>query len=159
MNKGVGSNLKDNITIKYNTLYGQYYLFWVNTWQRELKNMVFANNILDNNHAAKGINYYNSSYSQVTIDTNLFNVSSSSTWGANSINGSPLFIQKGSDVHLSTSSSPAVDGASEAYTVAVDFDGIARPKGYGYDIGTYEYNSNVPVVLTYPATDTSGRRP
>lgn len=138
LKKGIGSNLKDNITIEYNTLYGQHYLFWVNTWERELKNVIFANNILDNNQVSTGINYFNSSYQAIIVKSNLFNVSISDTWGIGSIMGSPLFIHPGNNFHLYPSS-PAVDHASQDYIVPLDFDAVMRPQGFGYDIGAYEY--------------------
>jgi hypothetical protein len=60
----------------------------------------------------------------------------------------PLFVNAtASDFHLKTSS-PAVDAGVAVGSVPVDYDGIIRPQGRGYDIGAYEFAT--PSVLASP---------
>jgi hypothetical protein len=47
----------------------------------------------------------------------------------------------GGDYHLK-STSPAIDKGTATYAPSTDFDGTARPKGAGFDIGAYEYGSS-----------------
>jgi hypothetical protein len=42
------------------------------------------------------------------------------------------------DFHLQAGS-PAIDKAYAAIAPAIDYDGILRPQGAGYDIGAYEH--------------------
>ncbi len=53
----------------------------------------------------------------------------------------PQFVNAAiEDFHLQ-SSSPLIDAGATLNGVADDIDGIARPRGAGYDIGAYEFNS------------------
>ena len=62
----------------------------------------------------------------------------------NNISADPLFISISGtdslnwDLHLS-SVSPSIDTGTALYAPAIDLDGISRPRGYGYDMGAYEY--------------------
>jgi len=62
----------------------------------------------------------------------------------NNISADPLFTSilgtspLNWDLHLS-SVSPSVDTGTALDAPAIDLDGISRPRGYGYDMGAYEY--------------------
>ena len=63
---------------------------------------------------------------------------------SNSIEADPIFVNVGSDFHL-TQDSPAIDVGLNV-GVNLDLDGNSRPNGNGYDIGAYEsgYNNDPP---------------
>ena len=55
------------------------------------------------------------------------------------MNANPLFVNLNTfDFHLQ-SSSPAKDAGVTIATLTTDFDGITRPQGPAYDLGSYEY--------------------
>jgi hypothetical protein len=55
------------------------------------------------------------------------------------VNANPLFVNlSGFDFHLQ-SSSPAKDAGVTIAGLTTDFDGVTRPQGPAYDIGSYEY--------------------
>ena len=57
----------------------------------------------------------------------------------------PQFIVSGSDFHLQNTS-PAINaGFAAGAPYNVDYDGVARPAGVGYDIGAYEFGGVLPV--------------
>jgi hypothetical protein len=41
-----------------------------------------------------------------------------------------------------TAGSPLIDAGATLAEATVDFDGLARPRGSGYDIGAYEFRSS-----------------
>ena len=49
----------------------------------------------------------------------------------------PLFVDPSNDFHLMTGS-PAIDFATTGGSV--DFDGVSRPQGAGFDVGAYEFH-------------------
>jgi len=62
------------------------------------------------------------------------------TMGAHSLKADPLFVSPSSgDYHLQAES-PAIDAGTTLAQVTADLDGISRPQGAAYDIGTYEYD-------------------
>ncbi|MBI4654718.1 MAG: right-handed parallel beta-helix repeat-containing protein [Nitrospirae bacterium] len=70
---------------------------------------------------------------------------------ANSIAADPLFYNLANkDYHL-TSTSPCRDTGTTV-GVTADYDNVPRPQGSGYDIGAYEYISNVSVTLVPDST-------
>lgn len=50
----------------------------------------------------------------------------------------PLFVNPENDFHL-LAASPCIDKGLSLANVSIDFDGILRPQGGGYDMGAYEY--------------------
>lgn len=76
-----------------------------------------------------------------------FGGTGSISFDAGAISGDPGFVVPGTDFHLQTGS-PAIDAGVNTISavVNVDFDGIARPQGAGYDAGAYEYVPGVEAV-------------
>ena len=74
---------------------------------------------------------------------------------SNYINIDPLFKNvNNSDFHTQASS-PAINAGAAVAQASIDFDRIARPQGSAYDIGAYEYLSDVvppvasdPIIIT-----------
>jgi len=64
--------------------------------------------------------------------------------GEGNINVDPLFVG-GGDYHL-TASSPCIDTGTPVGAPSVDIEGSLRPQGLGYDMGAYEFSSNLPPV-------------
>ena len=59
-------------------------------------------------------------------------------WGDGNIESSPVFADgPGGDFHLLAASS-CIDAGDVTLAPALDFDGVARPRGGGFDIGAYE---------------------
>jgi hypothetical protein len=126
----------DNVTISSNTVYNNgLKANWGGGIVIEYKtatNVKIVNNIAYQNHARGDLVTDNGGNS--ALFTNL--------------NGTdPKFIDAGNqDFHLQNSS-PAIDnGSSPNSTLFVptfDFDNVSRPKGVGYDIGAFEYNTTI----------------
>ena len=58
--------------------------------------------------------------------------------------GNPLFVDAAANNFQLSSGSPAIDaGYTLSGIVGTDVQGIARPQGSGYDIGAFEYQTNV----------------
>ncbi|MCK4470249.1 MAG: CSLREA domain-containing protein, partial [Anaerolineae bacterium] len=89
------------------------------------------------------------------------------TWYAETGNGrhslyeNPLFVPSAGsghrnaanrDYHL-TAYSPAIDAGAAEGAPTVDLDGVSRPQGEGYDIGSYEYLLTYTVNTTDDAND------
>ncbi|MHB8660982.1 MAG: choice-of-anchor Q domain-containing protein, partial [Minisyncoccota bacterium] len=97
-----------------------------------------------------------------TIKNNLwYNGTGSYTSDTAPITGNPLFVNPGTDFHL-TSGSAAIDTGSSAVSSVVtdDYDATTpRPQGTAYDIGMYEYasgGSTTPApIITLSASPTS----
>jgi len=107
-----------------------------------LENINIINNIFDNNEwwsIRIDDDDYVGTYS---VDYNLiygFRNYANEIKGTNYIEADPQFVKSfGADFHLK-STSPAIDTGLSISAPYVDFDGIVRPSGAGYDIGAFEY--------------------
>ncbi|VVB84744.1 Right handed beta helix region [uncultured archaeon] len=98
-------------------------------------NIRVRNNIVSQNGYNQMVN---NAGGNAAITNNLIDGSGGIT-GSSYVTGSPQFVNpSGGDFHIQ-SGSPAIDKGTSTDAPAVDFDGNARPKGAGYDIGAYEY--------------------
>jgi hypothetical protein len=170
-----GINLKDNpmhdsdmvnITIKYNTIViglGIGKPFRCGLHRKNVKNIIVANNIFITNESRVTtyqvmVPYFNIDDGNITMCNNLYNctykITHKGIWNnvpdiaeISAVIMSPLFVnRKAGDFHLNATS-PAIDAASSLYIVFADFDGVPRPQGTGYDIGSYEhYTITHPVI-------------
>lgn len=136
--EGPGGNEKENITIINNTFYNhstQGLRF--GSEAEDYINNVVRNNIFDCNVGIAA--YEDISGADITIDHNLFS-GTSDYYGTDYVQGDPEFVNPGSDFHLQ-STSPAIDSGSAIEAPDDDFDGLSRPQGTGYDIGSDEYEA------------------
>jgi parallel beta-helix repeat protein len=98
-------------------------------------NIIVRNNIVSQNGVAQIGNDLGSSS---TITNNLIDGSGGVT-GSNYITGNPQFVNPAGGDFRIQSSSPAINQGTSTDAPAVDFNGVSRPNGGGYDIGVYEY--------------------
>lgn len=116
-------------------------------------NFQIRNNVVYNYNF---INFVNKPVSY-TLENNLSNSGTLSTFGTNSIFADPKFINATVFDYQLSSSSPAID-KGKANNVAFDYDYNARPIGNSIDMGAYEYGASVPVIIpekVKPAFSTS----
>ncbi|MDP4239040.1 MAG: T9SS type A sorting domain-containing protein [Bacteroidota bacterium] len=105
-------------------------------------NFFIRNNVVYNYNF---INYTNKPVS-ITLENNISNSGTLSSFGTNSILADPKFVSPTtSDYHLS-STSPAID-KGKSNNVTFDYDFNARPIGSNIDMGAYEYGAGVPVTI------------
>ena len=71
------------------------------------------------------------------------------------VNADPKFVSTGSDFHLQ-SSSPAIDAGVNT-AISADFDGMPRPQGKAFDLGSFEYPGSAPPPSTKPAPPSNVR--
>jgi hypothetical protein len=91
-----------------------------------------------------------SSSSLISGSNNLwFGVGNGPTSLTSSVNADPKFVLAGTDFHLQ-SGSPAIDKGTNT-GIAADFDGVRRPQGAAFDIGSFEYPGSTPPPPTKPA--------
>jgi hypothetical protein len=83
------------------------------------------------------------------------------TQGGHSLAGDPAFLNPTSDDYHLTAASSAIDHGVDS-GVTTDLDGNPRPRGSGFDIGTYEYQPLLPLCysqigtgVTFSSTDAS----
>ncbi len=139
-----------NIKIVNNTCYknGEYDNGWgygIEIDNQHADNVIIRNNICSENSAQIAIQHIGS---DGKIDHNLFfgnNVALGTLYGTDSIIGNPYFLDTNIyDFHL-LSNSLAINNGDSTYAPNVDFDNYSRPSGNGYDIGAYEYHSQLKV--------------
>jgi len=94
----------------------------------EAKNFITAAKLAAENTAAKGPNF----------------VSPSTFVGAPK-DASQIAIMQAADFSL-LSTSPLLNIARETGAPSTDINGVARPKGSGYDVGAYEYDPDAPTI-------------
>jgi hypothetical protein len=109
------------------------------------QNALIRNNIVDTAYIGIGRYIYNTDNPQrISSDYNVvFNATypfrGTITQNTHDLITNPRFVNPTSgDFHLQ-SSSPAINAGVTLSDVTIDFDGISRPQGAGYDIGVYEY--------------------
>lgn len=140
----------NNIRIMYNTIFvdSSYGAITItNQNSATFTNCVFSNNIVvTTKTASQGSTSTSSGW---VFKNNCYYYPSGSASGISvvglgdgGIRANPLFVNIGSDFHL-TASSPCKDTASSAYVVSHDYEGNQRPFGSGYDIGAYEYSKEL----------------
>jgi hypothetical protein len=156
INSFPGDDLKINCVYINNIVSGASYCFFITDINASYTNFTVRNNIFDGNvgfylPGGLKLQYQN-------VDHNLYNVSSSDYYGANSINGTPYFVNPSNGDFHYLANSPAIDTGSSLYAPNIDFDGVPRPQGSNYDIGAYEYISfydNTPPQISYISIVTS----
>ncbi|MFC1592281.1 right-handed parallel beta-helix repeat-containing protein, partial [Thermodesulfobacteriota bacterium] len=81
----------------------------------------------------------------LTIENNLidgYRDYETETYGSDYVEADPLFVNAaGADFHLQEHS-PAIDAGAADDAPADDYDGNARPRGAGYDIGAFEFTGS-----------------
>ncbi len=88
------------------------------------------------NNLAEGDNTVNFEY----MYSDFFNNGFLTPSGENNISDDPLFVNAGDgDYHLQKNS-PCIDSGTSEYAPSVDFEGVNRPQGNGFDMGIYEYS-------------------
>ncbi len=129
------SGLKSNIYFVNNTTYNNSYGAAI--LNVSVQNIVVRNNIISRNVNAPQIQVASGAQAQTFVDHNLF-YGVGGPVGTYALVGTPLFVNiAGGDFHVQNGS-PAIDAGSSTNAPTTDFDGVARPKGAGYDIGAYE---------------------
>ena len=88
------------------------------------------------NNLATGDNTVNFEYMYSDFFYNGFSIPS----GENNISGDPLFVNASDgDYHLQETS-PCINSGTSLNAPLVDFEGVNRPQGAGFDMGIYEYS-------------------
>jgi hypothetical protein len=102
-------------------------------------NFEFKNNIVIS--TLSGIPYVSSWSAPITAGSyhNLwFGAGAAPSWDTGAINSDPLFVNPAAGNYHLQAGSPARDAGLSLPGVPLDFDGIPRPQGAGFDIGAYE---------------------
>ncbi len=60
--------------------------------------------------------------------------------GSGNISTDPLFMDASSGDYLLQKTSPCIDSGTSQNAPLVDFEGVSRPQGAGFDMGIYEYH-------------------
>ncbi|MDD5673480.1 MAG: choice-of-anchor Q domain-containing protein [Chitinivibrionales bacterium] len=135
-----------NISAINNTIYNAQVAVnpsWIGT------GITFSNVVLRNNIFCDDDLQVRLADGVVSADHNGFY--NSTAIGTNAVTGNPLFVNAaGGDFHL-RAGSPLIDAGSSAGAPAMDFDGLARPQGAGFDIGAYEYTTPTAAGPASPA--------
>jgi hypothetical protein len=63
-------------------------------------------------------------------------------YGSNYLTGDPLFVSPGTGNFHLQADSPARDRGIALGAPVIDFDGIKRPQGTGYDLGAFEFSTH-----------------
>jgi hypothetical protein len=137
-----------NVQVLNNTFaFGNpYYAYTHIVLDASISATTIANNIFYNPQGGKSIDAQRF-LGTITIRNNLTNGSAmidvpttpaGMALTANLINTDPGLVNPPFDFHLGATS-PAIDAGLTLPLVPVDFDGVVRPRGAGYDIGAYEF--------------------
>ncbi len=106
--------------------------------------VLVRNNIVSRNESFQLSRSPDVAKRNATIDHNLIHgyrgdLEDGEIYGANPVKGNPRFVNALSGNFHLRESSPAIDRGGARGAPRSDFDGRARPRGAGYDIGAYEY--------------------
>jgi len=118
---GITMHEASNCTVANNTIYNPGYVAGENdkkTWvsvSGGTGNTVI-NNLMHSSASGSNQQVTPTNYTQYFVNTNPSNL----------------------DLHLKAGS-PAIDAGTSSGAPSVDFDGVSRPQGSGYDVGAYEY--------------------
>jgi len=118
---GITMHEATNCTVANNTAYNPGYVAGENdkkTWitvSGGTGNTVI-NNLMHSSASGSNMQVTPTNYTQFFVNTNPSNL----------------------DLHLKAGS-PAIDAGTSSGAPSVDFDGVSRPQGEGYDVGAYEY--------------------
>ena len=141
----ISTHPMQNITIINNTFYMNGSGVWgggILNDNPQAQNVIIRNNICSQNLSFQVAMRDSVSLNNTTTDHNLidgFRGYSGEIYGRDSVTGYPQFVNPSIfNFHLLTIS-PAIDRGSSSNAPAIDFDGISRPQGLGYDIGAYEF--------------------
>jgi parallel beta-helix repeat protein len=126
------SHPMSNITLINNTVYKSG--CGIDVSNAQISGFTIRNNALSQNTKQLQINV---ATSLLTIDHNLID-GASSTLGSSYVQGSPLFVNAAAGDFSVQAGSPAIDSGSATGAPANDCEGIARPQGAGFDIGSHE---------------------
>ncbi len=97
-----------------------------------------GNNILSRNRGRQISIEAGGTPAGFVVENNLYDGTAGEP-GSNAIFGDPLFQSAAAHDFRLLTGSPAIDAAATTHVPAEDFDGTARPKGAGYDVGAFEY--------------------
>ncbi len=112
--------------------------------QAYIYNLIVRNNIFSQNDYYQIKYIQNSKYSGVVIDRNLiygYRGTGYEVKGTNYMEKDPLFMDTNLKDFRLKSTSSAIDKGSSNGAPKIDFNGVLRPKGIAYDIGSYEHIS------------------
>jgi len=134
-----------NITVVNNTSYNNGTGGWgggITVDNLDIEGVAVRNNIVANNHTFQMVVDSRVPMNELTVDYNLihgYRDYIDEIRGTDYVEGNPLFVNAASaDFHL-RENSPAIDAGSAAGAPSTDYDGNARPRGGGVDIGAYEF--------------------
>lgn len=145
----------DHVYFINNTIYHTTRAIHIHLAPSDITNSVIANNIFSQT-SGEMIRYYGVAPSSgMTITNNLFyatvSYDSNNTYGSNYVyDQDPLFVSPTTNFSI-TNLSPALDTGTATNAPSLDYAGIARPKGVGYDIGAYED----PITVILAASNSS----
>ena len=109
-----------------------------------LSNRTNTNQFVNNIIVSGGVTY-NASYTHVRLNSGTIKWTESNNIKTNNITDLKFVNATSKDFRL-LSNSPAIDGGKNmsAYSITFDLDENPRPKGSGFDIGAYEFQSGGP---------------
>ncbi|MDD5570317.1 MAG: sugar-binding protein [Bacteroidales bacterium] len=96
----------------------------------------------------KGPNTLNFTYTYSDFWSNSF----ATPTGTGNISVNPLFVDAANGNYQLQTGSLCINAGTSTGAPTVDFAGVSRPQGAGYDIGAYEYVFNSPTLTVTPSS-------